>query len=256
MNAKAHLYQKFLVVGVQRTGSSALAELINTHPAIATGWEWSERANYPSKLQILEQGLAGEFAKLTTKNREHIESSIGSETRHLGFRRLFGASNKWVGTPATSIKLIADRFNDHRRWLGRNTDVRIIHIVRNNHIEWLKSKFVAAQASNFVGSQYPEELQIRIPVRNAIARVQAKIWVDEALGKLADTHEYLRLDYERFATELHEVGSEAVAFLGEDPEAMNIEKTVIRRQSTRKTAEYILNLDELEAALANHNISG
>ena len=89
--AKPHQYENFLIVGTQRTGSSALAEIINTHPEIACGWEWTEHMPYLNKLKALERGLAGDFRDLDQKTQRHIVESIKPETRWLGFRRLFGA---------------------------------------------------------------------------------------------------------------------------------------------------------------------
>lgn len=250
MTAANRPFQRFLMVGVQRTGSSALAEFVNTHPAVATGWEWSEHTPYLEKLKILERGLAGEFSGLLPHDREHIEASIGEHTRQLGFRRLFGASNKWMVSPAFSLKLLADRFSAHMRWLDSNRDVRVVHIVRTNHTDWIKSKFVAAHMENYVGSSYPEDLRIQVPVNNAVARVQAKIWVDDALGRLANSHEYIRLDYERLGQQMAAVGREVIEFLGEDPDSLDSGQTSIRRQSTRKTSDYIANFSELRQALA------
>lgn len=242
-------YQKFLIVGVQRTGSSALAEVINTHPAIATGWEWTERIKPWKKLQVLSEGLTGNFSGLEPASREHIERSIGPDTLHLGFRRLFGASNKWVATPATSAKLLLDRFRPHMRWLAKNPDVRVIHIVRDNHVEWLKSKYVARELSSFVGQAYPENIQVTVPLRDALSRVRAKIWVDAELARIAQTNPYLQLRYEQFSKQMSLAGSEAVSFLGEDPRRLRLEQTSISKQSTKSTADYLTNYDELVAAL-------
>lgn len=242
-------YQRFLIVGVQRTGSSALAELINTHPAIATGWEWTERVKVWKKIAVLSRALAGDFGELDASSRGHIESSIGPETEHLGFRRLFGASNKWVGSPATSVKLVLDRFHAHMRWLGDNPDVRVIHIIRDKHLEWLKSKYVARELSSFVGQSYPQDVRVHVPVREAVARVRAKIWVDEKLETIAATNPYLQIRYEQFSAERAVAGRQAVTFLGEDCDLLSFSGTSIQRQSTKSTAEYLANYDELLAAL-------
>jgi len=242
-------FQRFLIVGVQRTGSSALAERLNTHPAIATGWEWTERVKPWKKIDILSRALAGNFADLNAANRAHIEDSIGPETHHLGFRRLFGASNKWIISPATSAKLMLDRFRPHMQWLQSNPDVRVIHIVRENHLEWIKSKFIARALSSFVGDEYPEHIRVTVPIAEARARVRAKVWIDRELAHIASTNPYLRLNYEQFAQHMEAAAEEATTFLGENPAYLELGNTTIRRQSTKSAEDYLDNHSELVAAL-------
>ena len=47
----------FVIVGTQRTGSSALAEAISLHPMVASGWEWTNNKipySLASKYELLE----------------------------------------------------------------------------------------------------------------------------------------------------------------------------------------------------------
>lgn len=245
----AQSYNNFLMVGTQRTGSSALAEAINTHPQISCGWEWTERTAFLSKLSAMEDGLRGNFKHLEPRTRDHIESSMGSETRWLGFRRLFGASNKWVMSPRFSLKLLSDRFDAHRRWIRSHPELRLIHIVRTNDVAWLKSKFVAKDQKSYVGSEYPEDLKVQIPISEAKARVTAKHWLDEQLAALATSNPYLRVDYESMASDLPAEAQRIASFLDCDPAALALENTIIKKQSTRSDKDYIANYDELCSAL-------
>lgn len=242
-------YKNLLVIGVQRTGSSALAELLNTHPAIALGWEWSEHTAFRRKLRILNDGLRGNFRDLPAKSRAHIEASLGPGTQWLGFRRLFGASDKWLGHPRWSLKLAADRFAAHQRWLRAHPEVHLVHIVRNDHIGWLKSKYLARAMDSFIGNEYPDDLQVSIPLGEALARVKAKVWVDGQLAQLAASNPYIRVEHERFAQELPLLAANIVEFLGCNPADLDAAATRIRRQSTRSDADYITNYDELRDAI-------
>ena len=242
-------YANVLVVGVQRTGSSALAELLNTHPEIAIGWEWTERLPPWRKLSVLESSLQGDFQGIERRAREHIEASVGAETRWLGFRRLFGASNKWLGHPRFSAKLFYDCFERHRRWLAAHPQVRVVHIIREDDLGWLKSKFLARAMGQFVGQAYPEDARISIPLSDALARVKAKHWVDQRLGLLRQTNPYLRVAHEDFAERLPAIGQEVARFLDCSPDGIQPDNTVIRRQSTRPAADYIENYAALAGAL-------
>ena len=242
-------YGKFLIVGTQRTGSSALAEAINTHPEIACGWEWTERTPCYKKLAVLKRGLDGNFADLNEKSCNHVESSISHETLWLGFRCLFGSSNKWLFTPNYSIKLAWDRFHAHIDWLKKHPSVRIIHIVRNDHVAWLKSMYLAKSLGNFIGAPYPQDIKINIPINEAIARVKSKMYVDRHLGQLRNSNPYIEISYEKLMSDFCTQSSSVVQFLDCGPDLINLDTTVIRKQSTRPDKDYIANYDELVNAM-------
>ena len=245
----SRIQRKFLIVGVQRTGSSALAEMIDTHPAIAVGWEWTEHTPFLKKLAQLQSNLAGDFDALRPAQRDHINNSLTQDTEVLGFRRLFGASHLWVAHPRYSAKLFYDRFDAHLNWLRANSDVRLIHILRDNHISWIKSKFVTRAAGNYVGETHPEDMQITVPLGEAVARVRSKVWIDEQLAQLQSTNDYLAIPYEKFATCLPELAQQAAQFLGCQPNLIQPQLTDIRKQSTKPDSDYIKNYAELESAL-------
>lgn len=241
---------KFLIVGVQRTGSSALAEMIDTHPDIAVGWEWTENTAYLRKLAQLQANLAGDFSALRPTARDHITQSLTENTQALGFRRLFGASHLWLGHPRLSAKLYYDRFGAHLNWLRRHPEVKLIHIIRHNHVGWIKSKFVTRAAGSFVGDTHPENMKVTVPLSEAVARVKSKVWIDGQLTKMQATNDYLAISYEDFAARLPGLAGAAAEFLGCDSEGIRPQDAGIRKQSTKPARDYIRNYDELQAAIA------
>ncbi len=82
----------FLIVGTQRTGSTALVRSMTFHPEIACGGEWTQHAPSHRKLWTAEQSLSANFAVLTAPQRRRIELSFGEHTRWLGFKLLFRSS--------------------------------------------------------------------------------------------------------------------------------------------------------------------
>ena len=177
-------------------------------------------------------------------------SCVSDRTRWIGCRRLFGASNLWFGSPSLSIKLLYDRFHAHMRWLRRQSDVHIIHIVREDHTAWLKSKFVAKAVGAYVGSSYPADIEVTIPIGNALRRVEAKVWIDGQLTQLAHSNPYLRISYEDFGQRLPDLGRQAADFLGENGGEIDVGFSTIERQSEKSTEQYVANFAELNAALA------
>lgn len=243
-------YGNFLVTGTQRTGSSALAEAVATHPQIACGWEWTENCGYRDRFRIAEAGLRGEFDDLGDKDRRHMQAHLAGDVRWLGFRRLFGASDKWLLHPRFSLKLFWDRFEAHLRWIRGRPDLRVIHVIRPDHVDWLKSKYVAGSTRQFVGGQYPD-VQVTIPLARARARVRSKLWVDTRLASLADSNPYLAIDYQDLAADLSAVAGRAAAFLDCDPAGLALDGTLIRRQSSASTRDYVANYDALVETLAD-----
>lgn len=246
-------YRNFLIVGTQRTGSSALAEIIDIRNDMACGWEWTQRSAPWNHLKIAKLALVGNFACLDDAHQQHMQRSVKPQCRWLGFRRLFRSSDKWVIHPRFAPALYFDRLNGHIDWLSKRPDIHIIHIVRNDNVNWLKSKFVSKAAGSYVGQQYPKQLKVVIPTAKAVKRLQAKHWVDNKLAGLQTTNPYLRICYEDFLTERNSVVSNMFEFLGAGL-TTNQEDTVISRQSRGAARDYVANFTELEAALREKNL--
>jgi LPS sulfotransferase NodH len=246
-------YHNFIIVGTQRTGSSVLAEAIGAHPQIACGWEWTQRGWRDNKIALAERGLAGDFAFLDAKNRAHMAEVIGRQTRWLGFRRLFRSSDKWLLHPRISPPLWVDRFEAHLRWLRRRPDIHVVHIVRNDSIEWIKSRVLAREHSAFVGKTYGDAV-VTVKVRQAVRRLQSKNWVDARLRSLVDTNPYVCVQYEDFVADEASALARVYALLNCDLSLSPARERKLRKQSTQETRDYISNYDELVAGLSAHGL--
>lgn len=242
-------YHNFLIVGTQRTGSSALAEAIGAHPHIACGWEWTQRGWLHNKIALAERGLAADFGFLDQKNQAHMAEVVGRQTRWLGFRRLFRSSDKWLLHPRVSPPLWVDRFEGHLRWLRRRSDIRIVHIVRGDNIEWIKSKVLARENAAFVGKAY-SDTAVSVKIPSAIRRTLSKNWVDARLGSLADSNPYVRVQYEDFVADEAAVLGRIYTLLNCDSSLLPSRERKLQKQSTQDTRDYIANYDALVAALS------
>ena len=237
--------KNFLIVGTQRTGSSALAEFVGLHPMVTCGWEWTLQVPWRRKLEVAEQALAGNFSFLIQKHQDHMANVFDSRKIWLGFRCLFRSSNKWIIHPRFSPALWLDRLEDHLCWLASQPDVHIIHIVRRQGLDWLKSVYVSRKANVYVGRTYPKGIKVRIPLREAVARLRAKDWVDYRLSTLANSNYYLQLNYEDFLADQNTVTALALQFLKCDPAIMRIGDRRLHKQSEGSVADYVLNYNEL-----------
>ena len=70
------------------------------------------------------------------------------------------------------------------------SNIRVIHILRLDALDWLKSVYLAKRTGIYVGKAYPEGISVRIPVRNAVARLRSKELIDASLGTLNQSNPY------------------------------------------------------------------
>jgi hypothetical protein len=244
--------RNFLILGTQRTGSQALYGGLNLHPEIVCGGEWTLDCAWYEKITKAEQALSGDFQRLLI-GRPHRQvryrDAVTPQTRWLGFKILFRSSAKWIGRPALAPALWMDRLEGHIRWLRRRTDIRIIHVVRRDAMEWLKSKYVSRATGLYVNKEYPAEMKIHIPLGPALRAIAAKQLVDTRLASLAATNPYHRVYYEHFLADNRKELELCVNFLDSDPALLPVEGPYRKRQSKGDASAYIRNYDELVAAL-------
>lgn len=243
----------FLIVGTQRTGSSALAESIGTHPHIACGWEWTQHGWAPHKIALAERGLRGDFFWLDAKNQAHMAQVVGVGTRWLGFRRLFRSSDKWLWHPRVSPPLWADRFAGHLRWLRRRPEIHVVHIVRDDNVEWIKSKTLSRENAAFVGKAYADD-PVRVSIAAAVRRIRSKHWVDAQLAALASSNPYIQVRYEDFVADEIAVLQRIFKLLDCDPALQPTRERRVQKQSVQDTRDYLLNFDELVETLQSRGL--
>jgi len=245
---------KFVIVGTQRTGSSAYAEALNSHPGIACGWEWGQKALFIDKTRVAESAYSGDFSMLRAHERDHILSLLEKRPDWIGYRRLFRSSDKWIIKPAISPAIWADQMDRYIAWLSRNQGIHVIHIVRRDNIAWLRSKYMANLTRSFVGKSYPDGVSIKIPIEQAVRRILSKEFVDGRLATLSGTNPYLRINYEEFLDNRDCVIADSFSFLDCAPLSTEEREQTIRRQSIRSPEEQVINYAELHDALSRRGL--
>jgi hypothetical protein len=240
-------------MGTQRTGSSAIAKLINLHPNILSGLEWTSSVSRAKKIPLAQELLSCNFSSLEKFHREYVSRKHLSKLSWVGFKILFSSSNKWAFHPMFSVALWFDRLNDHLRWIRKEKDIHIIHIVRNDNLEWLKSVFLAKATKVFSGKNYPEGYTVQIDIHNAIARVRSKMWVDECIGSLKSSNPYFRIEYEKFKENNQKTAVKMMNFFNM-PGLLEFENYNAVRQSKHDACDYIRNYQKLRSALKQRNL--
>lgn len=245
----------FLIVGTQRTGSSALGEAIGLHPNITCGWEWTQRSPWLNKIKVAEQALMGDFSVLGDHDQEHMVRVFNNNKAWLGFRRLFRSSNMWLVHPRLAPALWSDRLEGYLRWVKRHPNIHIIHIVRKDNMEWLKSKFISKESKTYWGQSYPQEIKVTIPIKEAITRLRAKNWVDSRLSILRNSNPYLQVIYEDLLADNKKVVTSTLSFLNCDAGVLPpITERKLKPQSKGAASSYISNYDSLDYHLKKNNL--
>lgn len=244
----------FLIVGTQRTGSSALGNGIGLHPNVVCGWEWTLKSPAWRAIQIAEAGMGGKFDSLAENDQSHMARSGVTDSTMLGFRKLFRSSNKWLIHPRFAPALLLDRLEAHINWLRNRPDIKVIHIVREDNLAWLKSKALSRESGIYFGKLYQEELVVKVDISEALRRIASKNWVDSRLATLKQSNPYLRVCYEDFSKDNRTALVEALTFLGVDATLLPSldEHMQAKPQSSKSTQESVTNFDELELALSKH----
>ena len=242
--------RNFIIVGTQRTGSTVLFNSLNFHPAIACGGEWTQYVSCYKKLAVTERALAADFSVLTPDSKKQIGKEYHPMVDWLGFKVLFRSTEKWLVHPRFSLALWLDQIENYLRWLSRHPEIRVIHIVRNDAVDWLKSRYLSRKTGMFSFRSYPEGIKVEISLQGAIKQLRSKTWVDTRLASSANTNPYFRVCYEDFMQSKYAVIRQLMEFLECDPAQIGeVDYGGLIKQSKGQAHDYISNYDELVAEL-------
>lgn len=241
------------MLGTQRTGSSAIAKLTNLHSAILSGLEWTQKVPRGKKISATKDFLGGEFSGLREFDKNYVDQKWGADVKWLGFKILFSSSNKWLVHPRYSIALWNDGLSPHLDWIKNNRQIHVVHIVRRDNLEWLKSLFMAKKTDLYSGKTYPDEVKIHINEKTAVARLRSKNWIDHSIRSLAATNPYCLVFYEDFKNDFVKTGKKIVEFFNLEP-TLNFDRFDAVRQSKGDAKDYIENYQELSDCLSRQRL--
>lgn len=242
--------KKFLVVGTQRTGSSALVEGLNQNPRIACGGAWIFRCHPWKKVAVLDEIMRSESVTHRWLKAERVRRVLAKPYESFGFRCLFRASNLWWVSPGLAPSVLYDRLSGVVRWLRDHPDTHVIQIVRRDELAWLASKYLSKSSGYYVGGAYPTDAKISIPVGQAISRVRMKRYIDSELSTLAATNPYVCVEYEAFRNNNRASLQDIYTFLGVPFDRDDRETLKIQPQSRMGPEQYVSNYQVVARALS------
>ena len=218
-------YQKLVILGRQRTGSSLLMMQLHDHPKI---------------------DMQSEVFRLLK----------GKSCRTV-WNELFSKKLPWI--QYAGFKLFYNHPDDREVWeiLSANTDVKIIHIKRENLLRFYVSKLIAINTGSWNSIQEgekkePLDKRVKVDIEHCLnALRESKKLETEYSENRFPNHQYIELTYEKLTQNREEQLGRIYSFLGLENKKMKEEKFNLKRQNPEGLKELILNYDELLEALKN-----
>jgi len=216
-------YVKFIVISRSRTGSTLLINLLNSHP------------------NICAEGEVFKFMNGDSQNKRWSEffSKKNKTSKAVGFKLFYYH-------PIDS--------NDNSVWdeIVKNTDVKIIHLVRNQMLETYVSKLIAEKTNNWSQrggkAKSLAEKSVNVDIKECIKEFeQIASWENDTRSMFGN-HPFFELSYEELIGKREMMMNEVSNFL--DVKKFNF-KSKLKKQNPENLSKLILNFKELETALTN-----
>lgn len=217
-------YQKVVILGRQRTGSSLLVWLLRSNPRVE---------------------IPGEVFRLLK----------GSSCREV-WKRIFGRHLPWVRYVGFKIFYYhPEDSQDREVWdiIRNDPNIKIIHIKRKNLLRTYISKLIAQKTGAWNSSQEnvpiaKEDKQVTVDVEHCITELRDTIsWEDTYGKKMFPQHPYMEITYEELTGNLQSTIDKIMHFLSLKKMRVN---SKLKRQNPEKLKDLVNNYDELVNALS------
>ncbi len=215
-------YEKVVILGKQRTGSSLLVTLLRSHPHLE---------------------LKGEAFRLLYGNscRSVWNENFGKKLpwlKYMGFKLFYNHP---------------DDSEDREVWdfIKNDTTIRIIHIKRKDLLRTYVSKLIAEKTGAWRSSQEKKGVdfkkQVEIDIEDCIDNLRNSVQVETEFGiAMFPNHPYLELTYEELTTDIQGTMSKVLEFLEVKKIKVN---SPLKRQNPEGLNELVSNYDDLAEAL-------
>lgn len=233
-------YRRFVVVGIARTGSTLLVNLLNAHTRVlafgelfrspeAIGWDTAPfNTSRSTKLLALYRADPVAFIEACIFRRWPRDwGAVGFKLFYYHARQL-PYSHVWD-------------------YLAANRDIRILHIKRRNILKQYYSLEQAHKTNVWAGSKTgaDEQPPLRLEIdacRQHFARVRS---LEDDCTQFFNAHEIKDVYYEDLAAEMGREMRDVQDFLGLDHERLSVKMV---RQRRRPLSDAIVNYAELKSA--------
>lgn len=235
---------KFVVVGAGRTGSTLLISTLNSLPNICCHGELlqakfvrSYRDGFdPLEATVEERAVRAELL-LQRRNRDpvkFIENALTTTSSATGFKALYG-------------QLLSVEFNKVVQRLLLDTDIKFVHLVRENSLRRYVSQVVASQGGaihSAPGGRGEEKILVHIDIEEFLRTVNHIETQRSKVCKMLSGKHFFDLTYEELARSTSTAVASVCHFLEVDIEASQIQPT-LRKVGAVDLSEVVSNYQEL-----------
>lgn len=249
--------KNLLSVGTQRTGRNARRGGISLHPGVVCSGESALRMPSWRAIRTGEAGASGRCDGLVEADQDHMDRSVVTDSKPLGFRRFFPSSNKLLFRPRFLPAVLLDGLEARQTWRHGKPEIGVISIVREANLAWLTSKAISRELGAWFRQPYQDGMAVRIDAGEPLRRVTAdKNWRDGRLATLKQSNPYRRGCNEDFRQDNRTVLNELLPFPGVDtelPPASEVHMNA-KPQSRKIARGSVENCGEPEAALLEQGL--
>lgn len=244
---------KFLVVGVQRSGTTFIGSSLDSHPAIKyvgeifkiRGW-YLNRATRQLTRRTAFSGDNGYSS--------WMDASIGRKLGHYCWRKrntqqFLDHFYSLYDYDAVGFKLMSSQA---RRFGGIipyviNNKVKVIHVVRENILKTHLSRLTAASRSMYHSDRTVTSSKIVVPVSELLSSLE-KINADNQYWQtnFEQSTDYLQVSYESFVNNRAQISHDMLSFLGVEYHEIKSKLVKINPDSLQ---DIIKNYDEVVSLL-------
>ena len=226
-------YQKFLLLGNARVGSTLLQSYLNRHPNI-----YCEGEIYNTD-HLKIYGKADELKQKMNNNPLQFLNTYGypkhaKKIQFAGFK-LFYSHFKTEKT-----KIIWD-------YLAENKDIKIIHIKRRNMLRNFVSLKIAAKTNewrSFSKQSNTENKQITLSKEECVQEFEKQEYTISEMNSKFKNHKIIDVYYTDLTNNREETMNRIFKFL--DTQKIRIEDTVLKKQNPESLDELVSNYQDLK----------
>lgn len=228
-------YERFIMLGQERTGSNLLLLLLASHPNV---WSFGEVFNSSEAVRKRSIGPARPPG-LTDDPVEYLVSCIYREypdhVRAVGFKLFYShARNKeWKAV-----------------WgYLRRSGVRVIHITRRNLLDRYLSHQLALRSKEWIAFNGEDDLHfepIPLDAKACFRDFHHSVWLQQRMGEFFQHNPTITVVYEDLCNDMAAECRRIQGFLGLEPRTLFCK---LKKQGTQPKSEIIANYGDLKETL-------
>jgi hypothetical protein len=238
----------FMISCAARTGSSMLANMLQSHPAILCHMEIFAPAKVEGFLGIYRQRMEDEEGyerRLHAYRRDHPSAFL--------YKIAFDSQNRRaVGFKFKHEEFLLPMFAEARQAILADLDIRVVHLRRRNlvkrYLSWHVANRVTGRTFAFEGQEKPHHDPVRLDPVECRNNIEETLRRETMVRAMLATHHSFDLCYEDL------VGPDAELLLGRLQRFLGVEARSLRTAFVKLAEDHlrkeIANFKELAQAFA------